>query len=160
MGDVGSKTTCHFSPFNLATCSGGERTARRKGGRSALTKLICLAAWLIQRTTGPGTTGLLTTGLRGHGDTGTRGHGDKETRRIGEREHVLLPTRYQPSGPEARARPSELLRGQTLLILYSRMREQNLRDGSVAAGGIPEPGPTRRKSPPLGFIRMPEPPQA
>ena len=47
MGDVGSKTTCHFSPFNLATCSGGERTARRKGGRSALTKLICLAAWLI-----------------------------------------------------------------------------------------------------------------
>jgi len=56
MGDVGSKTTCHFSPFNLATCSGGERTARRKGGRSALTKLICLAAGLIQRTTGPGTT--------------------------------------------------------------------------------------------------------
>jgi len=28
VGDVGSKTTCHFSPFNLATRSAGERTAR------------------------------------------------------------------------------------------------------------------------------------
>ena len=42
----------------------------RKGGRSALTKLICLAAWLIQRTTGPGTTG----------ETETRGHGESVKR--------------------------------------------------------------------------------
>jgi len=150
MGDVAVYVVLRFSPPGGGVC---------KRGRSALMKLIRRRC-RTNRTTGPRTTGLLTTGLRGHGDTGTRGHGDKETRRIGEREHVLLPTRYQPSGPEARARPSELLRGQTLLILYSRMREQNLRDGSVAAGGIPEPGPTRRKSPPLGFIRMPEPPQA
>jgi len=70
---------------------------------------------------------------------------------------VLLPTRYQPSGPEARARPSELLRGQTLLILYFSNAGAESQGRERSGSRHPRPWADAPEISTLGFIRMPEP---